>query len=103
MKREGEIICSDMFKSFSDRGAACDSTSLLSAPDWELTSFQRAPALLDTYTFGLLAKFLPTDPATRAHDTLLHTDSRGFSQNITGTMRPVFLFSRMENPGEEKI
>lgn len=30
-----------------------------------LTSLQRAPALLDTYTLGLLAKFLPTDPASR--------------------------------------
>lgn len=97
-----------MLKSFSDRGAASDSASraafsLLFAPDWELTSFQRAPALLDTYTLGLLAKFLPTDPATRAHKTLLHTDYRGFSQNSTGTMWPVFLFSRMENLGEKKI
>lgn len=30
-----------------------------------LTSVHRAPALLDTYTLGLLAKFLPTDPAIR--------------------------------------
>lgn len=40
---------------------------LLFMPDWALTSFQRAPALLDTYTLGLLAKFLPTDPVSSGH------------------------------------
>lgn len=81
MSRKWEIICSDALKCFSDRGAACDSASqavcvrvslsmffsLLFMPDWALTSFQRAPALLDTYTLGLLAKFLPTEPASRGH------------------------------------
>ena len=28
-----------------------------------LTSLHLAPALLDTYTLGLLARFLPTEPA----------------------------------------
>lgn len=67
-----------MLKTFFDRWAACDSFlhavfSLLFMPDCVPTSFQRAPALLDTYTFALLAKFLPTDPATRVHKDTLHS------------------------------
>lgn len=71
-----------MSKTLFDRRAACDSVLqavffLSSVPDCALTSFQRAPALLDTYTLGLLAKFLPTDPATRGQKGILHSQITG--------------------------
>ena len=36
-----------------------------------LTSRHRAPALLETYTFVLLAKFFPTDPTMQGVSLLL--------------------------------
>lgn len=61
-----------------DRKAAWDSILqavffLSSVSDFALTSLQRAPALLDTYTLGLLARLLPTDPANRRQKVILHT------------------------------
>lgn len=48
---------------------------------FELTSLQRAPALLDTYTLGLFAKFLPTDPAVGTQsDRLLTAAEAVFTQ-----------------------
>lgn len=46
-----------------------------SVSDFALTSLHRAPALLDTYTLGLLARFLPTDPAIRGQKSILHAST----------------------------
>lgn len=42
----------------------------------ELTSRHRAPALLEMYTFVLLAKFFPTEPKTQ-EESLLFISRRG--------------------------
>lgn len=47
---------------------------------WGLTSRHRAPALLEMYTFVLLAKFFPTEPKTQAEQLFLIS---GICQIIT--------------------
>lgn len=65
-----------------------------------LTSLQRAPALLDTYTLGLLAKFLPTDPASRRIEgSPERTPWRLTLASAGGALSPVAMMS----PGAESL
>lgn len=102
-----EIHC-DTLKTLFDRWTAFDSVLqavffLSSVSDFELTSFHRAPALLDTYTLGLLAKFLPTDPAIRGQKGILHTHIRGVFPEYFSDHCLNFHIWKMCNPRTQTI